>query len=66
MSRTGYDRDRVAYASTMLAGSFFIGKVVSYSTGGMFWQEPWMRRWLYQSTHSNVASSTSSRVCHGP
>lgn len=36
VNRSGYDRDRVAYTSTMLAGSFFIWKAASYSTGGMF------------------------------
>ncbi|MBV8540148.1 MAG: helix-turn-helix domain-containing protein [Pseudonocardiales bacterium] len=36
LNRSGYDRDRVAYTSTMSAGSFFIWKAASYSTGGMF------------------------------
>jgi hypothetical protein len=49
----------------MLAGSSFTWKAVSYFAGGMFWQESWMRRWLYQSTHSDVASSTSSSVRQG-
>jgi hypothetical protein len=36
LNHSGYNRDGVAYTSTMLAGSVFIWKAASYSTGGMF------------------------------
>lgn len=36
------------------------------SAGGMLPQPVWMRRWLYQSTHSNVANSILSKVRYGP
>src|SRR5206468_10129658 len=34
----------------------------SYSTGGMSPSSPGRRRWLYQPTHSTIASSSWSRV----
>jgi transposase len=41
-------------------------KAASYSAGGRLPQALWRRRWLYQSTHSKVASSRSSMLRQGP
>ncbi len=53
VNRSGYYRDQVAYTSVILAGSLFMWKAASCSIGGMLSQAVWMRRWLYQSIHSN-------------
>ena len=53
-----------------LGGDFYgllnCSRVCSNSAGGSPSQAPCSRRWLYQSTHSSVASSTWSIVFQGP
>src|SRR4029453_15601974 len=57
---------RVQWRLSSVARVVVGGEAASYSPGGGGSRAPCSRRWLYQSTHSKVASSRSSRPRQGP